>query len=95
MKTDIPHSPILRTKLHRPPVPDDHVPRIELLERLNKRCHQSVVLVSAPAGYGKSTLLSHWLEKCKRPDQPYLTGMLDGLAELHLPILSVENLDEK
>ena len=28
-------------------------------------------------------------------DQSHLTGMLNALAELHLPILSVENLDEK
>ena len=28
-------------------------------------------------------------------DQSHLMGMLDALAELHLPILSVENRDEK
>lgn len=67
MKTEPHHIPLLRTKLHRPPVPTDHLHRPELLERLDKGRHQPVILVSAPAGYGKSLLISCWLEKCERP----------------------------
>jgi LuxR family maltose regulon positive regulatory protein len=59
--------PLIRTKLHRPPVAGDHVHRPQLLDRLNKRLYRSLTLVSAPAGYGKSTLVSCWLEECEIP----------------------------
>ncbi|MGD8693632.1 MAG: AAA family ATPase, partial [Syntrophobacterales bacterium] len=58
---------ILRTKLHRPPIPRDHVHRARLLERLEQRRYRPLTLVSAPAGYGKSTLVSSWLNGCKTP----------------------------
>src|SRR5512136_214719 len=53
------------TKLHRPRVGRGLVPRPQLLERLN--VSQSLTLVLAPAGYGKTTLLSTWLETCDIP----------------------------
>ena len=53
---------IIRTKLHRPPVTEDLVPRMPLLNRLEDRRQRPLTLISAPAGYGKSTLVSHWLE---------------------------------
>jgi LuxR family maltose regulon positive regulatory protein len=59
--------PLIRTKLHRPPVAEDHLHRTRLLERLNQRIHRPLTLVSAPAGYGKSTLVSCWLESCDIP----------------------------
>ena len=59
--------PILSTKLHRPPVAKDHLHRHRLLDRLEKNLHRPLTLVSAPAGYGKSTLLSCWLESCDYP----------------------------
>jgi len=59
--------PLLRTKLYRPPVAEDHIHRTHLLERLNQRIHRPLTLVSAPAGYGKSTLVSCWLESCNIP----------------------------
>jgi LuxR family maltose regulon positive regulatory protein len=54
--------PIIRTKLHRPPVAPDILPRARLLESLNEGRQRPLTLVSAPAGYGKSTLASRWLE---------------------------------
>jgi LuxR family maltose regulon positive regulatory protein len=59
--------PFIRTKLHRPPVGTLHVHRQHLLERLNKRLHRPLTLVSAPAGYGKTTLVSCWLKACDFP----------------------------
>ena len=59
--------PIIRTKLHRPPVAGDHVCRETLHVRLEEGDHQPLTLVSAPAGYGKSTLVSHWLETREGP----------------------------
>lgn len=53
---------ILRTKLHRPQLPPDLVPRARLLELLDQHPGRSFTLVSAPAGYGKSTLVSRWLD---------------------------------
>lgn len=58
---------LLRTKLHRPPVARDHLHRQYLLDRLDARRHRPLTLVSAPAGYGKSTLVSCWLESCDCP----------------------------
>jgi len=59
--------PLIRTKLHRPPVTRDHLHREHLLERLNQRQHLPLALVSAAAGYGKTTLVSCWLEVCDVP----------------------------
>ena len=59
--------PILRTKLHRPPVTGDLVPRCELVAWLHRHRRQPLTLVSAPAGYGKTTLVSHWIDTWDRP----------------------------
>ena len=58
---------IIQTKLHRPPVPHDLVAREHLVDRLNKRLNRPLSLICAPAGYGKSTLVSSWLENCDFP----------------------------
>jgi LuxR family maltose regulon positive regulatory protein len=58
---------ILRTKLHRPPIPRDYVHRPRLLEYLDKQRERPLTLVSAPAGYGKSVLIRSWLETCGSP----------------------------
>jgi len=67
MKSEAAAIPILRTKLHRPPVYKDHLHRKRLLDRLEKNRQRPLTLVSAPAGYGKTTLLSCWLELCDSP----------------------------
>ncbi|WP_297708081.1 hypothetical protein [uncultured Eudoraea sp.] len=58
---------MLFTKLHRPPVSREHVYRTHLVELLEKNIHKPLTLVSAGAGYGKSMLVSSWLEKSKIP----------------------------
>jgi LuxR family maltose regulon positive regulatory protein len=58
--------PILQTKLHRPQYDPDVVPRPGLLARLEEGLRCPLILVSAPAGFGKSTLLSTWLEQSPR-----------------------------
>ncbi|MCP4686591.1 MAG: hypothetical protein GY859_00980 [Desulfobacterales bacterium] len=60
-------APLIRTKLHRPPPPKDQLRRRHLLERLDRRRSRPLTLVSAPAGYGKSTLVSCWLDTCVCP----------------------------
>jgi LuxR family maltose regulon positive regulatory protein len=52
--------PVLTTKLNIPPVRNDWVPRQRLLDKLNAGLHSKLTLVSASAGFGKTTLLSEW-----------------------------------
>jgi LuxR family maltose regulon positive regulatory protein len=54
-------SGILRTKLTRPPLRTDRVPRIRLTEQFTAGLERTLTLVCAPAGYGKTTLLGEWL----------------------------------
>ncbi len=58
--------PIIRTKLFRPEVVSDLVSRPRLFKKLDKGNKCSLALVSAPAGYGKSVLVSSWLESSGR-----------------------------
>jgi LuxR family maltose regulon positive regulatory protein len=59
--------PVIRTKLHPPAIPADLVPRSEILRQLDRFRERPFTLVSAPAGYGKSTLASSWLQTCGCP----------------------------
>ncbi|NOX61117.1 MAG: hypothetical protein GXP42_04105 [Chloroflexi bacterium] len=59
---------LIRTKLNRPRVVSDLTKRPRLVEQLNKRMGRKLTLVVAPAGYGKTTLVLEWLDKCKRPN---------------------------
>jgi LuxR family transcriptional regulator, maltose regulon positive regulatory protein len=52
--------PILATKLYSPPPPLKAVLRPGLIERLNEGLHRKLTLISAPAGFGKTTLVSAW-----------------------------------
>jgi len=58
---------VLSTKLYIPPPRPDLVPRPRLTERLQAGARGKLTLVSAPAGYGKSTLVSEWIERSKVP----------------------------
>jgi LuxR family transcriptional regulator, maltose regulon positive regulatory protein len=58
---------ILRTKLYIPSVRPAFVHRPVLVERLNAGLNCRLTLLSAPAGYGKSTLLSEWVHQSKAP----------------------------
>jgi LuxR family maltose regulon positive regulatory protein len=53
---------ILRTRLYRPKITSDIIIRKELLEKLENNTDRPLTLVSAPAGYGKSTIVSSWIE---------------------------------
>ena len=58
-----PNPIILKTKLHRPRLPKDLITRTRLVEQLNQDSHLPLILVCAPAGFGKSTLVSNWLKQ--------------------------------
>src|ERR1700746_1390991 len=60
-------TPMLATKLYLPPPRPHLVSRPRLIERLNAGLHHKLTLISAPAGFGKTTLVSEWLAGCERP----------------------------
>ena len=53
--------PLLKTKFYIPSQRVDLVPRPHLLARLNQGLAARLVLVSAPAGFGKTTLVADWI----------------------------------
>src|SRR5512136_2435760 len=58
-------APILTTKLYIPAARPELVPRPRLIERLNAglRAACKLILISAPPGFGKTTLLSAWVSE--------------------------------
>lgn len=59
--------PVLVTKLNIPPLRAQIVFRPRLIERLNEGQQGKLTLISAPAGFGKTTLVSEWVAGCNRP----------------------------
>ena len=62
-------APILATKLYIPPPRPNIVPRPRLIERLNDGLAKGgrLTLISASAGFGKTTLVSEWIAGCGQP----------------------------
>ena len=58
---------LLRTKLTRPPLRAAHVPRPHLITRLNQGLDGKLTLISAPAGFGKTTVVTEWLSRDDLP----------------------------
>lgn len=58
---------ILSTKLYIPHSRPDLVRRSHLIDHLNLGLHGKLALVSAPAGFGKTTLVTEWLASIERP----------------------------
>jgi LuxR family maltose regulon positive regulatory protein len=63
-------APILATKLYIPPPRPKIVLRPRLIERLNEGLSsgRKLTLISASAGFGKTTLVSEWVAGCGRPE---------------------------
>lgn len=55
------------TKCLIPPLQQSLVPRQRLMEQMNQVLQKKLTLVSAPAGYGKTMLLSSWANLCRIP----------------------------
>jgi LuxR family maltose regulon positive regulatory protein len=58
--------PLIHTKLQMPRLSGKLVERLHLIERLNRGLDRKLTLVSAPAGYGKTTLIVMWLKTIDR-----------------------------
>jgi LuxR family maltose regulon positive regulatory protein len=58
---------LLATKLHMPTSRPDLIPRSRLVERLDEGLARGLLLVCAPAGYGKTVLLADWARRGQQP----------------------------
>jgi hypothetical protein len=56
---------ILQSKIHRPPIMPDYVIRSGFINELESNIIRPLSIVSAGAGYGKSIVVSQWLEQTK------------------------------
>ena len=69
--------PLVTTKLYVPKLRRDLVPRPRLLARLHRGAETKLTLVSAPAGFGKTTLLAEWLAAAPDDDRAVAWLSLD------------------
>jgi len=86
---------MLLTKLHIPLSGQNIVHRPELYEKLNKGLSRKLILVSAPAGFGKTTVVSDWIDQNKIPaawfslndgdNDPadFLSYIISGIQRIH------------
>ena len=69
------HNELLSTKFHAPACPSPLIPRPRLTALLDVGLTGPLTLVSAPAGCGKTTLLSSWVQshapwRCRESETP-------------------------
>ena len=86
---------MLLTKLHIPPAGNNIVHRSELFEKLNTGLSRKLILISAPAGFGKTTVVSDWINQNKIPtawfsldngdNDPvdFLSYIISGIQSIH------------
>jgi len=86
---------MLLTKLHIPSAGNIVVHRAELFEKLNAGLSRKLILVSAPAGFGKTTVVSDWIDQNKIPtawfsldnrdNDPadFLSYIISGIQSIH------------
>ena len=96
-------TPILATKLYIPIPRPKIVLRPRLIDQLNMGLHRKLTIISAPAGFGKTTLVSEWIASCERPvawlslDEGdndlarFLTYLITALQTI-LPKIGIETL---
>ena len=70
-------SPLLETKLYTPRWLTGLVSRPRLIERLDQGTERKLTLISAPAGFGKTTLLAEWLAATPASERPAAWVSLD------------------
>lgn len=65
MSTDYTKS-LLKIKTFIPKLRSDLVSRSRLIDKLNLASEKKLIIVKAPAGYGKSTLVADWIKQSKK-----------------------------
>src|SRR5215216_3284794 len=68
---------LLQTKLAIPPARADRVPRLRLIQQLDASFQFPLTLICAPAGFGKTTLITDWYERPEVPRLPLAWLSLD------------------
>ncbi len=58
---------LLATKFFIPPTRPNSVRRSRLIDQLSAGLYRKLTLISAPAGFGKTTLVSEWISVCECP----------------------------
>jgi len=58
---------LLKAKLHAPNIGRNIISRDRLMSKLQRAQDCKLTLVTAPAGYGKTTAVLNWLGKCGLP----------------------------
>jgi LuxR family maltose regulon positive regulatory protein len=85
---------ILATKLYAPPARPEGVTRPRLLARLSLGPARKLTLVSAPAGFGKSTLVTQWIAALRAADDQGQQGTdAVGHAAVHVAWLALDEGD--
>jgi LuxR family maltose regulon positive regulatory protein len=69
---------LIRTKLNRPAIGKDCVERPRLVSRLDEALKGHVTLISAPAGYGKTTLVLQWIDHRRIPAAWFAVDEMDS-----------------
>jgi len=82
-----PQSPILQTKLYPPVLLGDLLCRKRLHDQMDAGIQRPLTLVAAPAGYGKSTAVAHWLETSRIPSAWVSLDEGDGELRIFLQYL--------
>lgn len=87
--------PLLKTKLYIPTAPAPRVERSHLIARLSDVAKKALTIISAPAGFGKTTLLAEWIAQTSIPiawlsldsgdNDPYryLSYLIAALESIH------------
>ncbi len=84
---------MLATKLYIPPPRPTGVLRSRLIERLNQGLHRKLTLLSAPAGFGKTTLLATWLAERQKVKGKRQNGVDDTFLPFDVAWLSLDKDD--
>ena len=63
-------SVLIKAKLYRPPVPDGYISRRRLSDQLDRALHVPLTVVTAGAGFGKTTSVSSWLDGVLSKEPP-------------------------
>jgi LuxR family maltose regulon positive regulatory protein len=75
------HDSLIMTKLRIPPFRSGLISRPELTQLLEANVHRKLTLLSTPAGYGKTTLLSEWAAQTQYPTVWITLDDQDNLTE--------------